>query len=66
MTTPLTAVCSIPEAAKLLNLSERRVLMFVTTGRIEARQLKREWVLSVASVKAFGRKPRVTGRPKGR
>jgi hypothetical protein len=61
---PLSHVCSIPEAAAILNLSERRVLIFATEGRIEGKRLKREWVLSLASVRAFKKKPRPGGRPK--
>lgn len=64
MRKPLSQVCSITEAAALLNLSEKRVLVFINEGRIEAKQLKREWVLSLASVKAFKRKPRPEGRPR--
>lgn len=62
---PLSLVCSVPDAAAILNLTERRVLQFVTEERIEGKRLKREWVLSLESVKAFKRKPRKTGRPKG-
>jgi hypothetical protein len=61
---PLTLVCSTTEAAAILDLTEERVLQFVRSGRIEGRQLKREWVLSLASVKAFKRRPRKQGRPK--
>lgn len=61
---PLSLICSVTDAAKLLDLSEERVLQFVRAGRIEGRQLKREWVLSLASVRAFKRKPRPEGRPK--
>jgi hypothetical protein len=64
MKPPLSLVCSNPEAAAILNLSERRVLIFATEGRIEGKRLKREWVLSLASVKAFKKKPRPGGRPK--
>ena len=61
MKNPLTQVCSVTDAARILKLSEERVLQFVRDGRIEGKQLKREWVLSLASVKAFKRKP--GGRP---
>lgn len=61
---PLAAILSTAEAAAILNLTEERVLQFVRAGRIEGRQLKREWVLSRASVLAFKRKPRKDGRPK--
>jgi hypothetical protein len=62
---PLSLVCSVPDAAALLGVTERRVLVFIDEGRIDAKRLKREWVLSLASVKAFKRKPRPGGRPKG-
>jgi hypothetical protein len=61
---PLSLICSTAEAAAILNLTEERVLQFVRAGRIKGKQLKREWVLSLASVKAFKRKPRATGRPR--
>ena len=63
---PLAAILSTTEAAAILNLSEKRVLDFVHAGRIEGKQLKREWALSRASVMAFKRKPRKEGRPSSR
>lgn len=62
--TALRQILSLPEAAALLDLSEERVLVFCRQGRILARKLKREWVLSRASVLAFRRKARPGGRPK--
>lgn len=61
MKPPLTLVCSITDAARILKLSEERVLVFVRAGRIEGKQLKREWVLSLASVRAFKSVPRKPG-----
>jgi len=61
MKPPLTQVCSVTDAARILDLSEERVLQFVRDGRIDGKQLKREWVLSLASVKSFARKPRKPG-----
>ena len=62
---PLSSILSTTEAAAILGLTEERVLQFVRAGRIEGKQLKREWALSRASVLAFKRKPREPGRPKG-
>lgn len=64
MKPPIFLICSVTEAAAILKLTEERVLQFVRDGRIDGRQLKREWVLSRASVMAFKRKPRRDGRPK--
>lgn len=61
----LKGILSTTEAAAILNLTEERVLQFVRAGRIEGKQLKREWALSRASVMAFKRKPRKDGRPRG-
>ena len=61
---PLPYICSITEAAKILGLSEERVLQFARQGRIDGKQLKREWVLSWPSVRMFAKRERKTGRPK--
>lgn len=61
---PLSQICSTAEAAAILGLSEERVLQFARAGRIEGRRLSREWVLVLASVRAFKRKPKLKpGRP---
>lgn len=62
MKSSLSKICAVTEAARILKLSEERVLQFVRSGRIEGKQLKREWVLSLASVRAFKRQP--GGRPR--
>lgn len=61
---PLSLVCSVADAARILEVSEERVLQFVRDGRIDGKQLKREWVLSLSSVRSFAKKPRRGGRPK--
>ena len=61
MKSPLSQICSTAEAAAILKITEERVLQFVRAGRIEGRQLKREWVLSLTSVKAFKKIPRKSG-----
>jgi hypothetical protein len=61
MKQPLTLVCSVSDAARILKLSEERVLQFARDGRIDGKQLKREWVLSLASVREFSKKPRKPG-----
>ena len=63
--TPLSQVCSVTDAAKLLGVSEERVLQFARAKRIAGTRFKREWVLDVASVKAFAKQERKSGRPKG-
>lgn len=70
----LHRVCSVDEAAKMLGVSGERVKQFIRGGRIAAKRLSRDWVLSRASVQALAkiarpaslhlsRKPR---RPTGR
>lgn len=61
MKPPLSQICSVSEAAAILKVSEERVLQFARAGRIAGRKLKRDWVLVLASVKSFGRKPRPPG-----
>ena len=61
--TPLAQICSVAEAAALLRVSEERVLQFCRAGRLEAKQLKREWAISLPSVRAFAKRPRDGGRP---
>lgn len=58
---PLPLICSTAEAAAILKVSEERVLQFARAGRIEGRKLKRDWVLSLASVKAFAKVERKSG-----
>lgn len=60
--TPLAQICSLTEAAAILKLSEKRVLVFIDEGRIKAKKLKREWAIDLASVKACAKVPRPTGK----
>lgn len=61
MIDPLPSICSVTEAAKLIGVSEKRVLVFIDEKRIKAKQLKREWAISLPSVRAFLKKPRKPG-----
>ena len=61
MKPPLSQICSSTEAAAILGLTKERVLQFARAGRIEGRKLERDWVLVLASVRKFKKKPRPPG-----
>jgi len=58
----LDSVLTIREAATLMGLSERRVLVLCVQGRIEARQGGGAWLISRASAMAY--RPGPAGRPR--
>lgn len=58
---PLSQICSVTEAARIIGVSEERVHVFREQGRIKAKQLKREYAFDLASVKAFAKRPRPPG-----
>ena len=60
----LDQVCTADEAAAILNLTPERVMQFCRAGRIQARKMGRDWVLSLPSVRDFAEIERPEGRPK--
>jgi hypothetical protein len=60
----LDQICTAEEAGAILNLTPERVMTFCREGRIEARKMGRDWVLSLASVREFAELERSGGRPK--
>lgn len=61
MKPPLSQICSTTEAAAILGVTKTRVVQFAKAGRIEGKKLERDWVLVLASVKAFKKIPRPPG-----
>lgn len=53
----------IANAARLLNVSPRRVHQMVATGRLNGRRIGRSWVLDRADVQRFARARPEAGRP---
>jgi excisionase family DNA binding protein len=54
---------TVAEAAELLNLTKRRVQVLVKTGRIPAKKVGNQFLLTRAVVVAFKAIPRDPGRP---
>lgn len=55
---------TVAEAAKLLEVSPRRVLQFITEGRLSAQRVTpRLYLLDIEDVKQFAKTPRETGNP---
>ena len=59
-----TEFISIPEAAKRLGLSRKRVFEFVADGRLPAQQAGGFYIVRVSDVEAFKKQERKRGRPK--
>jgi excisionase family DNA binding protein len=53
---------SVKQAAKILQVSERRVHQYIEAGRLPAYQPGRDMMLPVKAVEQF--KPKLTGRPR--
>jgi excisionase family DNA binding protein len=56
---------SVTEAAARLGLTSRRVRQFCQQGRLGQRA-GNQWVIAEDELKAFARKPRPDGYPKGK
>lgn len=55
---------TVAEAAEILKVSPRRVLQFITEGRLAAQRVTpRLYLLNLDDVKRFAEKPRETGNP---
>lgn len=50
------------EAAKRLNISLRRVQAMITSGRLKAQKVGRDWLIKATDLEAV--KSRKTGRPR--
>lgn len=58
------AMATVAEAAGILGVSPRRVLQFITEGRLPAQRVTpRLYLLNVDDVRRFAKKPRETGNP---
>jgi excisionase family DNA binding protein len=57
-------VTSVPDAAQRLNLSTAMVRRYCQEGRIEAKKVGRDWLITERSLIDFARQPRKVGRPK--
>lgn len=60
----LEEMVSLPEAAKLADVSEAYLRRLVNAGKIVGFKLGRNYLVSAASAKAFDRHP-TAGRPRG-
>lgn len=60
----LDYVCTPEEAAAMLGVTPERVMVFCREGRLAARKLGRDWIISTTSIRAFGKVKRKPGRPK--
>jgi hypothetical protein len=60
----LDFVCSADEAAAILDVTPERVMVFCRQGRLKARKVGRDWIISTASLKEFSKTKRKPGRPK--
>lgn len=54
------------QAAERLGLSRGRVQVLIRTGRLAAKRVGRDWILSAADVDDFALLPRQDGYPTGR
>jgi excisionase family DNA binding protein len=58
----VTKLLSTQEAAKKLNIGERRVRVLIESGRLPAQQVSGIWVILESDLKAVKHRP--MGRPK--
>lgn len=55
---------TVAEAAQLLDVSPRRVLQFISEGRLPAQRVTpRLYLLNLEDVREFAKQPRETGNP---
>jgi excisionase family DNA binding protein len=60
----INGMTTVAEAAKILDVSPRRVLQFIREKRLRAQQVNsRMYLLDIADVKEFRKQPRETGNP---
>jgi len=52
------------EAAEQLGVTRRRVLAFITAGRLPANKCGRDWFVHESDLAAFAAKPRKPGKPR--
>lgn len=56
---------TVTDAAKKLEVSPRRIRQFINEGRLSARKIGKQYIITKASLGAFVDKPRKVGRPPG-
>lgn len=56
-------LCTVPDAAKILNVSKRRVRQLINEKRLPAEKMGRQWIMRREDVVAFAAQPRNVGRP---
>lgn len=61
----LAACVPLPDAARMADVSERHMRLLVTSGRIPAAQIGRNYLVCGTSAAAFKRHP-AAGRPRAR
>jgi excisionase family DNA binding protein len=61
---PLDAVIGSAEAAELLGTTVDYISRLCRTKKLRAKQIGREWVIDIASVKALQDRPPGPGRPR--
>ena len=56
---------TVEEAAEKLGVSGRRIRQFISEGRLGARKVGKQYIISIDALGAFTDKPRTVGRPLG-
>lgn len=60
----LTTLKTVAEAAVLLKVTQRRVRVFITNGRLPAMRKGKQYLIHLHDIIEFGKKPRKPGKPK--
>lgn len=56
---------TVAEAAEKLGVSGRRIRQYISEGRLRARKVGKQYIISTEALGAFTDKPRKVGRPLG-
>ena len=56
---------TVTETAEKLDVSPRRIRQFISEGRLQAKKIGKQYIISKASLGKFIDKPRKVGRPAG-
>ena len=56
---------TVTDAAKKLEVSPRRIRQFINEGRLSAKKIGKQYIITKASLGAFVDIPRKVGRPPG-
>jgi len=55
---------TVAEAAQILRLTQRRVRVFITSGRLPAMKKGNQYLIHLSDILEFNKKPRKPGKPK--